>query len=116
MFLSTDLYGQNKLLSIECFFLPGAGAPPKLNVASPLHAVHLRAQVTAQGWQGPRSPHDLVAGRNNATPGSPRTSVGGVVEVEEVELLALPACGMAAAASFVWMAVTAAFDGLESAP
>ena len=32
--LSIDLYGQNKLLNIKYFFLPSAGAPPKLNVAS----------------------------------------------------------------------------------
>jgi hypothetical protein len=36
--LSTYLYGQNKLLSIKYFFLPSAGAPPKLNAASPLIA------------------------------------------------------------------------------
>ena len=89
---------------------PGCHLPPRRRV------VRLCAQVTAQGWQGPRSPHDLIAGRDNATPGSPRTSVGGVAEVDEVELLALPACGMTAAASSVWMAVTAAFVGLEPEP
>ena len=34
--LSTYLYGQNKLLNIKYFFLRGADAPPKLNVALPL--------------------------------------------------------------------------------
>ena len=33
--LSINLYGQNKLFSTKYVFLPGARAPPKLNVASP---------------------------------------------------------------------------------
>jgi hypothetical protein len=71
--LSTDLYGQNKLLSTKYFFLPGARAPPKLNVASPL-ATHVckECQVGCYSW---------FENRSEKAKGQETTTIKGLSEI-----------------------------------